>query len=74
MTTDRNDTAVMPDFIQPGAVIEWRTWTGEYARATVTFVDRFRVSTDKPGIYWEATCFSSLSESLRRTEGLRPAA
>ena len=50
--------------INPGDTLSWRVWTGETATATVTFVDTYRISTDKPGIYFEATCFKTLDESL----------
>lgn len=57
----------IPDWVVPGAIVGWTTWTGETATAVVTLVDRFRISTDRPGIYWEATCFKTVAESLRST-------
>jgi hypothetical protein len=59
----------LPDFIRPGARVEWATWCGT-ATATITFVDRFRVSTDAPGVWFEATCFKSLADAVKV---LRPA-
>lgn len=68
------DALTTPEFIRPGQRVEWLTWTGEYASATIQIVSDFRVSTDKAGIYWEATCFKSLAESLAACRGLRAAA
>jgi hypothetical protein len=56
--------------IQPGTTLAWRTWTGEEATTTVQIVSPFRIS-GSDGMYWEATCFTSLDESLARTPGLR---
>ena len=55
--------------VVPGAVVGWSTWTGAVATATVDLVGPFRISTNKPGIYWEATCFRSLAESVAATRG-----
>lgn len=57
--------------ISPGDVLGWRTWTGDEATATVSFVEPFRVSTSSPGIYWEATMFKTLDEALASTRNLR---
>lgn len=55
--------------IKPGDRLRWSTWCGT-AEATVTITGPSRISTDTLGIYWEATCFASLDESLARTRGL----
>lgn len=56
--------------LSPGTVVAWKTWTGAEATATVSMVERFRVST-REGMYWEATFARSLDESLAATKGLR---
>ena len=50
--------------IAPGDTLSWRVWTGETATATVQLVDAYRISTDKPGIYFESTCFNTLDQAL----------
>lgn len=59
----------LPDWVKPGAVVGWTIWTGETATATITFVERFRVSTDK-AVYWEATFARSLAESFLATRDI----
>lgn len=64
MTTNTTD-------IRSGDTVAWLTWTGEEATARVEIVSPYRISTNKLGIYWEATCFSTLAESINRTRGFR---
>lgn len=54
-----------------GDTVAWATWTGEEATATIATIDRFRITTNKADIYWEATCHTTLDGSLARTRGLR---
>lgn len=71
-TEDMTETP-LTETLEVGTDIEWQTWTGEFARATITHIDRLdsgtiiRISTDSAGVYFEATCFSTIEQAIPRT-------
>lgn len=59
----------LPEFIEVGTRIGWRTWTGAIATVTITGIDYaggtpVRIWTDTDGQWFEATCFRTLAEAL----------
>lgn len=61
----------IPDFIRPGAVVEWDTWCGT-AIAKVTDVGQFHVSLRSPDGVTESLDASVHSTLAQRVRHLRP--
>jgi len=59
--------------LEPGDTIEWPTWCGT-GTAVVRSVDvlpsgtPLRVFTYTDGLWWEATCFKTLAESMKKVK------
>ena len=61
----------IPDFIRPGAVVEWDTWCGT-AVALVTFVGQFHVALRSPDGVTDSLDASAHSTLAERVKQLRP--
>ena len=61
----------IPDFIRPGAVVEWDTWCGT-AVALVTYVDQSHVTLRSPDGVTDSLDASAHSTLAERVKHLRP--